>query len=576
MAVSTGCPLMVRFLGKKSIFLAVIAAIVGVVLGAIEVIFSGVLVYMLGLIGLSDDKGFLSQVQFFDGLGPSAVLLCFVAVAALKALFQITKGYFAVYANEHFVSRLRFVCIDSVLQVNSSTVDTSRLYSLISDVFSRSALVFYSFVHSIPLILQAGVIFFFLISLSYELSIYGAAYLGFIAITIILVQRYIARVVAPLAVLNDKLHHSIKKIFDNLLMIRIYRMESLEKNNVLTILDEYLLRTRRSTFLSLLSENIPSALGAIVIVGLIIVQLESNYLEQLNFISFLYLFLRFVQVLGQLASFVGIGVSNVPYFMKAYHFFYGLDNQVSSQSSLMFVDVGAKRAAVTLNLPAKTSDLRPDFDPAAPVIKVNSIDFGFGGDLLIRNLSISVHSGEQLVITGPSGSGKSTLLNLMMGLEQPVAGSVTIDNKTPGQFVDQHGGSIGFAGPDPFIIEGSIRENLLFGNGFAVKEEDILAMLRRLKMDDWLKRIGCNLDLRFGHGKAAASTGQKQRIAIARALLRRPKLLVLDEITANLDRITELELLSVVSKLKGITTTVIVTHRPAMAQYADHKIEMGS
>jgi ABC-type multidrug transport system fused ATPase/permease subunit len=567
---------MLKFLGKKSIFLAAIAAIVGVVLGALEVIFSGVLVYMLGLIGLSDDKGFLSQVQFFDGLSSSAVLSCFVAVAALKALFQITKGYFAVYANEHFVSRLRFVCIDSVLQVSSTSVDTSRLYSLISDVFSRSALVFYSFVHSIPLILQAGVIFFFLTSLSYQLSIYGTTYLVFIAIIIIFVQRYIARVVSPLAVLNDKLHHSIKKIFDNLLMIRIYRLESREKGNVLTILDEYLLRTRRSNFLSLLSENIPSALGAVVIVGLIIVQLENNYLEQLNFISFLYLFLRFVQVLGQLAGFVGIGVSNAPYFRKAYHFFRSLDDKVSSQSGLLFVDVGTKRAVVTLNEPTTANDLYPNFDVAAPVIQINNIDFGFSDDLIIKNLSVSVQSGEQLVITGPSGSGKSTLLSLMMGLEQPVAGSITIGNKTPDQFVDQHGGSIGFAGPDPFIIEGSIRENLLFGNHFAVEEEDLLAMLRRLKMDEWLERIDCNLDLRFGHGKAAASTGQRQRISIARALLRRPKLLVLDEVTANLDSVTELELLSVVSKLKGFTTTVIVTHRPAMAQYADHKIEMGS
>lgn len=189
----------------------------------------------------------------------------------------------------------------------------------------------------------------------------------------------------------------------------------------------------------------------------------------------------------------------------------------------------------------------------------------------INDISFAASRGETIALVGPSGAGKTTLVKLVVGLYPPQSGRI-LYNGISGDEVDLDGlrERIGFVTQDTQLFSGTIRENLLFVSPGA-SDEQCLDALRRASCDNLLARAHHGLDTVIGEGGVKVSGGEKQRLSIARALLRRPHLLVFDEATSSLDSITEEGIVDTIRDVAstGDTITVLIAHRLSTILHAD-------
>lgn len=566
---------MLSFIGRRSATIVFASAIVGLFLAGVEILLSAYIVKLLSMIGFSQPGNGTLQMLMGSISTPSAALLGFVIISIVRSILQIAKGYFAVSSNELFVTRLRLACISSTLNKVGPRYNSSRVYSLISDVFIKSALTFYGVAHAIPFIIQGLLLFVFLLSLSASLSLLGLLFVFLAGIIVFVIQRQISKVVSPLSKINDVLYKSLKRILENILWIRFCKLEDLEVSHAENLLQNYLKRIKRGSLLSLISENVPSLMGSVVVAILFLKQLHSPEVNAGVFISFIYVFMRFVQSLSQVVSFLSSSMINLPYFKSAYCYYNSLP-----KADLIGFDV---------NLLKMTNGKESDFSAhnilysdrttlsSSPTIKINKLQYQYDEyERIFNELSFFVKPGQQCVIIGPSGVGKSTLLNLMVGELQPCSGDIKINDVSPTTFLDTYSHEAAYAGPEPLLFEGSIRENLLYGANHEISDKEIIETLESLGLRDWLVQFEADLSQPLlGTDGVGASSGQAQRLSIARALLRRPKLLILDEVTANLDSTTEARVLSILELLKGEATVIIVTHSREMMKNANVIVDLG-
>lgn len=189
----------------------------------------------------------------------------------------------------------------------------------------------------------------------------------------------------------------------------------------------------------------------------------------------------------------------------------------------------------------------------------------------INKISFKVTRGETVAFVGPSGSGKTTLVKLLVGLYTPQKGAILFNN-IPGEEIDfdELREKIGFVTQDTQLFSGTIRENLLFVNPNAT-DEDCLEVLRKATAKNLLERAENGLDTMIGEGGIKVSGGEKQRLSIARALLRNPQLVIFDEATSALDSLTEEEISKTIREisLRKDLITFMIAHRLSTVMHAD-------
>jgi len=189
----------------------------------------------------------------------------------------------------------------------------------------------------------------------------------------------------------------------------------------------------------------------------------------------------------------------------------------------------------------------------------------------INNISFDVKIGDTIAFVGPSGSGKSTLMKLLVGLYRPQQGKILYNNLDETELLfDDLRSQIGFVTQDTNLFSGTIKENLLFVNPAATNEE-LMDALNKAACDNLLARADKGLETMIGEGGLKLSGGEKQRISIARALLRKPKLLLFDEATSALDSLTEEEITDTIREIsmQGGQITILIAHRLSTIMHAD-------
>ncbi|WP_395808477.1 ABC transporter ATP-binding protein [Daejeonella sp.] len=226
-----------------------------------------------------------------------------------------------------------------------------------------------------------------------------------------------------------------------------------------------------------------------------------------------------------------------------------------------------------LNTPKEKKPEKPTILGRITKLKFDTVSFKHQSSNrnALENISFETEKGQTIAFVGPSGSGKTTLVKLLVGLYNPDSGQV-LYNEVSSTHIDLNElrEKIGFVTQDTQLFSGSIRENLLFVRPNA-SDEDCMLVLQKAACQNLLSRADKGLDTIIGEGGVKVSGGEKQRLSIARALLRNPNILVFDEATSSLDSLTEEEITETIRDVSVISDhiTILIAHRLSTIMHAD-------
>ncbi len=192
-----------------------------------------------------------------------------------------------------------------------------------------------------------------------------------------------------------------------------------------------------------------------------------------------------------------------------------------------------------------------------------------GSKAAVREISFSVKKGEIVGLIGPSGSGKTTLADLILRLTDPREGRILLDDIQSTKIaLCEWRTNVGYVPQEVFLLNGTIEDNIRFYDA-SLTEKDLIAAARAANIYDFIQNQPKGFRTEVGERGLSLSGGQRQRIALARALARRPQILILDEATSALDRESEASILGAIEALRGETTAIIIAHRLATIAIAD-------
>lgn len=216
----------------------------------------------------------------------------------------------------------------------------------------------------------------------------------------------------------------------------------------------------------------------------------------------------------------------------------------------------------------------PDFsyENFDPEIKIDNVSFRYPGrdKDVINDISLTIPIGSFAGFVGSSGAGKTTLIDLMLGVLQPNKGEVSISGFSPRVAVKNFPGAISYIPQDVVVVNGTIRKNVTLGyeEGF-IPDQYIWDALRIAQLDEFVNGLPDKLDSSVGDRGTKLSGGQRQRLGIARAMVTKPKLLVLDEATSAMDGALELNIGEAIQEMRGEVTIVMIAHRLSTVRNCD-------
>nr|WP_159398218.1 ABC transporter ATP-binding protein [Streptomyces violaceoruber] len=222
--------------------------------------------------------------------------------------------------------------------------------------------------------------------------------------------------------------------------------------------------------------------------------------------------------------------------------------------------------------PAPVREAVRDPGPARPLgVAFQDVVFGYGDERAPahQGVTFDVPAGGMVALVGPSGAGKSTVFSLLERFYDHDGGTISVADRNIRDWpLAELRGALAYVEQDAPVLAGTLRENLLFAAPEA-DEEALASAVARTRLDALVARLPEGLDTAVGHRGVTLSGGERQRIAIARALLRRPRLLLLDEVTSQLDAVNEQALRDVILELAEQTTVLVIAHRLSTVRHAD-------
>ena len=218
-------------------------------------------------------------------------------------------------------------------------------------------------------------------------------------------------------------------------------------------------------------------------------------------------------------------------------------------------------------------DVAPPTSRLDGTITLDRVTFAYRADVpVLRGISTEIGAGDRVALVGPSGAGKSTLIKLIMRFYDVKGGGITIDGydlrDLPLSFLRSQ---IGLVQQEPFLFNGTVRENIAYGNSYATQDQ-IEQVAGIARAHDFITELPEQYDTWIGERGVKLSVGQKQRIAIARVLLKNPPIVIFDEATSNIDTETEVKIREALEQLTKGRTTIIIAHRLSTLQQVDRII----
>ena len=213
-------------------------------------------------------------------------------------------------------------------------------------------------------------------------------------------------------------------------------------------------------------------------------------------------------------------------------------------------------------------------------IRVEHMEFSYPNvdEPVLKDVSVTIPKNASVAFIGPSGAGKTTFVDLILGVLTPQKGVIKADDTDIQTALRGWHDKIGYIPQTIYMLDDTIRNNIAFGANDNIDDEKIWEVLRQAQLDEFVREMEDGLDTVIGEAGVRISGGQRQRIGIARALYRRPEILVLDEATSALDNETEAAVMEAIDSLQGKMTMLIIAHRLSTIRNCDivYKVENGA
>ena len=492
------------------------------------------------------------------------VLVAFVVVGTLKGLLLWASMFLAGSYGIGLEVKIRANVTKAGLENRFSEIGN------IADLFNDKAVHSASFNTLVINLANRSVIalslLVYLFYLAPIITLFACLCLGLVSIPMFIVNRKLLATSNTLSLSISKALSTLLVGVKNSLLLHIYGTTNEEIRKTQNFLEQYQNSYFQYFLLAGAKSSVPIIFGVWFIGFLTFsTSLTATFTAEI-LVAFLYLFTRFVSSVSEVANISSQVAMTFPRARQLISFLRKFD-EINKKTA------GDKE-------PLQKGNIFESGVPSAAIgVKLKNVSFDYnGGETpLIDDLSLDVKPLSVVAIVGPSGVGKSTLLSLILGLQLPKSGMIEFYNEEGSFFPSIHSragflSKIGYVGPENFIIPGSIRENLQYGA--QAKTDDVLWEALELSHSGFVRHLPGGLDHYLTEQGEGLSAGQKQRLSIARALLREPKFLILDEATSNMDSETENSILEMLQTIRNEMTMIVVTHRAAVLKVADIVISM--
>ncbi|MFO0870095.1 MAG: ABC transporter ATP-binding protein [Pirellulales bacterium] len=365
---------------------------------------------------------------------------------------------------------------------------------------------------------------------------------------------------------NSHYFQSLTETFSGILTIKAYTMERFERTRFHKITHEMFRKAMRSTLYASLTNPIVEILG----IGIIALALMSGaYL-----------------VLHQETHLLGIRMCDRPLTFTSLLIFYGMLAGASDPARKMSGIYGTLQGAfVAADRTFEFLDQQPSIaDPAAPreapvpfrQITLDNVSFSYQpGQPILRDVQLTIQAGETLAIVGPNGCGKSTLINLLPRFYEPTSGAIRLDGIDIRELrLRDLREQLGIVTQQTQLFNDTVINNIRYGRPAATDAEVVAAAQQAHAHQFIVERLEFGYETVVGQGGAKLSGGQRQRIALARAMLRNPALLILDEATSQVDLESEHLIHRALEKFIVGRTAIMITHRLSTLELADRVLVM--
>lgn len=340
----------------------------------------------------------------------------------------------------------------------------------------------------------------------------------------------------------------LKESIDGIETVKVYQYEPTVKKQSEKLYMEFADKNVKGTLIYNLQESIISAVASI---GIVVLLWVGAYLCMNKVISIADLFTFYYLI---------------DYFLEP------ISNLLNLQPELQTAIVAGERLNDILDVAVERDDAeKMEMESVQGNIKFEHVDFRYGNrELVLRDVTMAFEKGKKTAIVGESGCGKTTIAKLLLALYNPENGMITMDGKNLINYtISSRRQHVAYIAQDIFLFADTIYNNLKFGND-NVTEEEIKDVCKLCRAHEFIERLPMGYGTMLEENGSNLSGGQKQRLAIARALLRKPDILIMDEATSNLDTITEESIRRTIDELSKQMTCIIIAHRMNTIKNCDY------
>lgn len=389
-----------------------------------------------------------------------------------------------------------------------------------------------------------------LLRLSWQLTIIVFGFGGSLGFLLLLLRNSYGKYVAAIHPFLRRFNNSMIRAARNNHLLRVHGVNETEARALVELSRQHLIASEKYTLLFAFSSTLPAPIAVFAVTGIFWLNVQFALVPVETLVPLVYLLSRTSGAVAELSTAAARVHRTWPYLAE-----------LRRHAAQLFPDLD--------QLPAEVNSPSGIFPLA-----VQGLQFGRSAPLS-GPVSFSAGAGDVVLVSGPSGRGKTTFVMTLIGLLHPIGeivswGGKRIDNVDPQKL--RH--KLGYAGPEPYLIDADIRANLLFGVESGGITDAELGDALRLARAEFVYELQGGLSHQLREAGEGISAGQKQRLALARCILRRPEVLLLDEATSNIDEDTEKQIMDGLKTAFPDLLIIAVSHRASLRRYATVEVEL--